>query len=292
MLSPELIKKIKKIHIKSGRLVNTMMAGSYKSVFRGSGIEFEEVREYSFGDDVKNIDWKVSARLGRPFIKLYREERELIVMLLIDMSASCCFGTMENIKKETAAEIASILAFNAIRNNDKVGAIFFTSRVESYIPPQKGSSHVWRVIREIFSFKPHHKGTSITSAVRYLGTVCRKKAVSFLISDFLDSNYADQLKAASKKHELIAVFLSDPGEFSLPDSGIISVEDFETGDVLCLDAFDQNTRRQFERLKKNIYKNRVEKIKTSGIDCVEISTSDSVSAALVKYFRYREKKMR
>ena len=157
MLSPEIIKKIKKVHIRSARMVNTMMAGQYRSVFRGSGIEFEEVREYSPGDDVKSIDWKVSARMGRPYVKLYREERELVVMLLVDMSGSEGFGTTENLKKETAAEIASILAFNAIRNNDKVGAILFTDRVEKYIPPKKGSAHVWRVIKELFAFEPAHQ---------------------------------------------------------------------------------------------------------------------------------------
>ncbi len=171
MLSPEIIKKIKKIHIKSGRLVNSLMAGQYKSVFRGAGIEFEEVREYSPGDEVKSIDWKVTARMGRPYIKLYREERELIVMLLEDMSASGRFGTTVAIKRETAAEIASILAFNAIRNNDKVGAILFTDRVEKYIPPKKGTSHVWRVIKEILTFEPAYTVRDIDQDVGFLGRV-------------------------------------------------------------------------------------------------------------------------
>ena len=175
MLSSEIIKKIRKIHIKSGRMVNTLMAGQYRSIFRGSGIEFEEVREYTPGDDVKSIDWKVSARLGRPFIKRYCEERELIVILLVDMSTSGCFGTGDALKKEIAAEVACIMAFNAIRNNDKVGAILFTDRVEKYIPPKKGSAHVWRVIREIVSFEPVFKGTDISEALGYLGKVCRKK---------------------------------------------------------------------------------------------------------------------
>jgi uncharacterized protein (DUF58 family) len=289
MLSPEIIKKIKKIHIKCGRVVNTMMAGQYKSIFRGSGIEFEEVREYTPGDDVKSIDWKVSARMGRPFVKLYREERELIVMLLIDMSASGRFGTVENIKQETAAETAAVLAFNAIRNNDKVGAILFTDRVEKYIPPMKGSSHVWRVIKEIFAFEPRHKGTDISSAVGYLGQVCRKKSVAFLISDFLSKGYSRQLKIVGQKHELISVFISDSGEFNLPAAGILSVQDLETGEHLLLDAFDSTTRQQFEAAKAAEYRESKERLQRSEIDCIEINTRDSVADVLMKYFRYREK---
>ena len=292
MLSPEIIKKIKKIHIKTGRIVNTMMAGQYKSVFRGSGIEFEEVREYSPGDEVKNIDWKVSARMGRPYIKVYREERELIVMLLVDMSASGQFGTTENLKMETAAEIASILAFNAIRNNDKVGAILFTDRVEKYIPPKKGSSHVWRVIKEMFTFKPEYKGTDIQNALGYLGRVCRKKTVSFLISDFLSQDYLRQLRLASKKHELISVLLSDPGEFSLPEAGILALEDFETGEHFYLDASDEETRRKFNAMKTHEYRNSLETLKSADIDCIEIDTAGSVADALKRYFHYREKRKR
>ncbi|MDM8551517.1 DUF58 domain-containing protein [Desulfobacterales bacterium HSG2] len=292
MLSPEIIKKIKKIHIKTGRIVNTMMAGQYKSVFRGSGIEFEEVREYSPGDEVKSIDWKVSARMGRPYIKLYREERELVVMLLVDMSASGYFGTTENLKMETAAEIASILAFNAIRNNDKVGAILFTDRVEKYIPPKKGSAHVWRVIKEMFTFRPEYKGTDIQNAVAYLGRVCRKKTVSFLISDFLAEDYLRQVRLASKKHELISVLLSDPGEFSLPDAGILALQDFETGEFFYIDASDEETRRKFNEQKSREYRDTLATLKSADIDCIEVDTAGSVADALTKYFRYREKRKR
>ena len=290
MLSSEIIKKIKKIHIKSGRLVNTMMAGQYKSVFRGAGIEFEEVREYTPGDEVKSIDWKVSARMGRPYVKLYREERELIIMLLVDMSASGYFGTGENVKQEIAAEIAAVLAFNAIRNNDKVGAILFTSEIEKYIPPQKGSAHVWRVIKEIFAFRPQYKGTDIQGAVRYLGRVCRKRTVSFLISDFLSADYTHQLKIAGKKHELIGIMLSDPGEFALPAAGILEVQDFETGERLFLDATDTKTRQAFQAMKTDEYRRGVESLKASDVDCIEISTRDSVADMLTKYFRYRERR--
>lgn len=292
MLSPEIIKKIKKVHIKSSRIVNTMMAGHYKSVFRGTGIEFEEVREYSPGDEVKSIDWKVSARLGKPFVKLYREERELIVILLVDMSASGYFGTRESIKQETAAEIASILAFSAIRNNDKVGAILFTSSVEKYIPPKKGSTHVWRVIKEIFAFRPTHKGTDIQNAVSYLGKVCRKKAVVFLVSDFLCQNYSKQLKTASKKHEFISVLVTDPGEFLLPQAGILSIQDFETGERLLLDASDERTRRAFSEQKKAEYMMTRDTLTSAGIDCIEASTEDATADVLIRYFRSREKRKR
>lgn len=296
MLSPEIIKKIKKVHIRTGRVVNTLMAGQFKSVFRGAGIEFEEVREYTPGDEVKNIDWKVSARLGRPFIKRYREERELIVILLVDMSASNRFGTTESLKMEIAAEIASILAFNAIRNNDKVGAILFTDRVEKYIPPKKGSGHVWRVIKELFTFQPSHTGTDIVEAVSYLGRVCRKRTVAFLISDFLEpkkgAEFAKPLKTVGKKHELISVLLSDPGEFELPGGGILTFEDSETGRILYFDASDKAVRKAYASQKRDEYRKTFDLLKSADIDCIQVNTNDSPADMLTRYFRYREKRKR
>lgn len=292
MLTPELIRKIKKIHIKTSRQVNTMMAGQYKSAFRGSGIEFEEVREYSPGDEVKDIDWKVSARLGRPFVKKFREERELIVMLLIDMSASGIFGTQDKIKRETSAELAAILAFNAIRNNDKVGAILFTDRVEKYIPPQKGSSHVWRVIREIFAFEPSGEKTDIESALRYLGQVCSKRTVTFLASDFLCRGYLRQLKIAARKHDLIGIVLSDPGEFILPASGILLAKDMETGKLFHLDAADRQTRDAYTRYRKKFYGETLRQLKSADVDTIEVSTATDAADALVRFFRLREKRIR
>lgn len=229
--------------------------------------------------------------MGRPFIKLYREERELVVMLLVDMSASGGFGTGESIKKEKAVEAAAVLAFNAIRNNDKVGAILFTDDVEKYIPPKKGSSHVWRVIREIFAFAPRQKGTDIQTAVSYLGRVCRKRTVSFLISDFLSGSYFKRLKVTAKKHELIGVLISDPGEFSLPEAGMVSLEDFETGKRLLLDASDPDTRHLYQTKRKEEYQKTLEQLKTADIDCIEINTKDVVTDALIKYFRYRKQRL-
>lgn len=292
MLSPDIIKKIKKIHFKSARMVNSMMAGQYRSVFRGAGIEFEEVREYSPGDDVKSIDWKVSARLGRPYIKRYREERELVVNLLVDMSASGKFGTSDQVKQETAAETAAILAFNAIRNNDKVGLILFTDTVEKYIPPQKGAAHVWRVIKEIFSFEPKQSGTDIQEALAYMGRVCRKRSVAFIISDFLDQGYMHQLRVLSGRHEVIGVVLSDPGDFQLPEAGIISMEDFETGERLLVDAADPQTRQIYAEKRESEHRAVRNALKNSRIDSFDISTSDAAADELTKYFRYREKRKR
>ena len=296
MIPQEIIKKIKKIHIRSGRTVNTLMAGQYKSVFRGTGMEFEEVREYAPGDDVKTIDWKVSARLGRPFVKRYREERELVVMLLVDLSASGRFGTRESSKQEVAAETAAILAFNAIRNNDKVGAILFTDEVERYIPPQKGSGHVWRVIKEIFAHRPERTGTDISEAVGFLGRVCRKRSVAFVISDFILPGGRDvvdrQMRSTARKHELIHILVSDPGDFVLPAGGIITMKDLESGQSVQLDAFHSKTRRAFEERQARAYRRIREAFKSADLDCIEIDTTANVAEALTRYFRYRERKKR
>ncbi len=296
MLPADLIKKIKRVHIRTGRTVNTLMAGQYKSVFRGVGIEFEEVRDYTPGDDVKSIDWKVSARLGRPFIKRYREERELVIMLLVDLSASGRFGTRAANKQETAAEAAAILAFNAVRNNDKVGAILFTDQVERYIPPQKGSGHVWRVIKEIFSHVPRHTGTDISGAVTYLGRVCRKRSVAFVISDFLvpgGGPVVDRaMRAVARKHELIQVRISDPGEFELPAAGIVTVRDLESGRRVVLDAGHAGIRRRFAAGRAAAHQAVADQFKSAGLDCVEISTAGSAADALTRYFHLRERRKR
>ncbi len=289
MIPAEIIKKIKQVHIKSSRTVNTMLAGRYKSVFRGSGIEFEEVREYSPGDDVKSIDWKVSARLGKPFIKLYREERESIVMLLIDMSASLKFGTFSELKLEKAAEVASVLAFSAIKNNDKAGAIFFTDKVEKYIPPKKGSAHVWRLIKEIFTFEPEGKSTNISSALDFFAKVTKKSSLCFIISDFLDKdNYIKNLKTARYKHEIIGVMLSDKGDFSLPEKGIVTISDFETGQTQSFDASSAKTRKYYSELKNKEYIKTLEILSKAKTDVLEINTESSVADSLSKYFIYKK----
>jgi len=296
MLSPEIIKKIKKVHIRTGRMVNTIMAGQYRSIFRGAGIEFEEVREYSPGDDVKSIDWKVSARMGKPFIKRYCEEREQVVMLLVDVSGSGRFGTTGGIKRETMAEIAAILAFNAIRNNDKAGAILFTDRVERYIPPKKGSAHVWRLIREIFTFEPEHTGTDIVEAAGFLARVCRKRSVAFLVSDFLTEDFGREttlrIKSAGRKHELISVLVTDPGEFELPAGGIIALKDLENETVHYLDASDRSTREQFRSSRRALHDRILQTHKAMDMDCIAMPTDGDAAEALVRYFRYREQRRR
>jgi uncharacterized protein (DUF58 family) len=296
MLSADIIQKIKKVHIKTGRMVNTIMAGQYRSIFRGAGIEFEEVREYTPGDDVKSIDWKVSARMGKPFIKRYREEREQVVMLLVDMSASGRFGTTERIKRETVAEIAAILAFNAIRNNDKAGAVLFTDQVERYIPPKKGSAHVWRLIREIFTFQPQNTGTDIVAAVEFLARVCRKRSVAFLISDFLTEDFGRaatlRIKSAGRKHELISVLVTDPGEFRLPGGGIIAMRDLETGAVRYMDAADRATRQKYQADRQALHERILQTHRSMDMDCIEMPTDGDAADALVGYFRYRERRRR
>jgi uncharacterized protein (DUF58 family) len=217
-------------------------------------------------------------------------------MLLVDLSASGRFGTLDRVKQEAAAEVAAILAFNAIRNNDKVGAILFTDRVEKYIPPLKGSAHVWRVIKELYTFKPSRQATDIPEAVAFLGRVCRKRSVAFLISDFLSSekpmDFSLQFKSVSRKHELIGVRVSDPGEFTLPSGGLIALQDMESGRVLNLDAFDQRTKQRYESQKQNEYRDMMDNLKRLKIDCIELSTAGSAADALTRYFRFRERRKR
>ena len=292
MIPSHIIKKIKRIHIKSSRTVNSIMAGQYKSVFRGSGIEFEEVREYSPGDDVKTIDWKVSARLGKPFVKLYTEERESIVMLLIDMSASLKFGTFFGTKLERVAEVASVLAFNAIKNNDKVGVIFFTDQVEKYIPPKKGTSHIWRVIKEIFTFVPQGKGTNISAALDYLGKISKKRTFVFILSDFLDDDYLKSLRTVRQKHEIIGVMIYDQGSSQLPQKGVITLSDFETGKELVFDGFNSRTRQGFSDIKLSDFQQTRDSFLKAKSDVIELDTGASVSDTLLQYFKFRERRYR
>ena len=292
MIPADIIKKIKRVHIKSRRTVNNLMAGQYRSVFRGSGIEFEEVREYCPGDEVKSIDWKVSARLGKPFIKRYREERESILMLLVDMSASLKFGTFSGQKLETVAEVASVLAFNAIKNNDKVGVIFFSDRVEKYIPPKKGSAHVWRVVKEIFTFVPQGKGTDIGAALAFYSRISKKRAFVFILSDFLGKGYEKQLKSARQKHEPIGIRIYDEGAYHLPLKGIVRFSDFETGKTLLFDASNHRTKDGFLRAKSRVHQETQAIFSRAKTDLIDLKTSDSISDTLTQYFRLRERRFR
>ena len=292
MLPAELIKKIRQIHIKSGRLANTMLAGQYRSVFRGSGIEFEEVREYAPGDDCKAIDWKVTARMGRPFVKLYTEERELVIMLLVDMSGSFEFGAATRSKRDAAVEIAAVLAFNAIKNNDKVGALLFTDAVERYIPPKKGSAHVWRVIKEILDFSPAARGTDVASPAAYLSKVFRKRAVVFVISDFRTQGYESALKRLAQRHDCIAVLVSDPAEQTLPEAGILEVEDLETGWRGYLDCSDRASRLAWTERQTQRYAVTLGALKRADIDTVELATDDACVDVLRTFFHTRRTRQR
>ncbi|MCP4673096.1 MAG: DUF58 domain-containing protein, partial [Desulfobacula sp.] len=243
-------------------------------------------------DDIKALDWKVSARLGKPFIKLYQEERESIVMLLIDMSASLKFGTFSGKKLEKVAEVASVLAFNAIKNSDKVGAIFFTDQIEKYIPPKKGSGHVWRLIKEIFTFVPQGIGTDISTALDYLAKISRKKSFVFVLSDFFDDNYLKSLRIVRQRHEIIGVRIYDKGAFDLPYKGIITLSDFETSKEIVFDGFNKKTRQQFAGLKKKIHGKTLKIFSMAKSDVIEIETSVSVADTLLLYFNLRERRLR
>jgi uncharacterized protein (DUF58 family) len=291
MLSKEIIKKIRRIQISTSRTVNDVLAGQYRSVFKGRGMEFAEVREYQAGDDVRSIDWNVTARMGRLYVKQFAEERELTVMLLVDASGSGRFGSLEQTKNEIAAEIGALMAFSAIRNNDKVGLIMFTDGVELFIAPKKGRSHVLRVIREILYFQPKGKGTNIAVAIDYLMRVTTRRTVAFLISDFLASGYEKQLRVANQRHDIIALRITDPREVALPSVGFIQLEDPETGAVAIVNTRDPNLRRQYERVTARYLAEQVRAFRSMNVDHVEIWTNSSYIEPLVKFFRMRERRL-
>ncbi len=291
-VNPDLLKKIRHICMMSGKNVNTIMAGQYRSVFRGSGMEFEEVREYTPGDEVKSIDWKVSARSGRPYVKLFREERQAIVMLILDMSSSLSFGSFHGRILEKAAETAAILAYNAVKNNDRVGVIFFTDQVETYIPPGKGTAHVWRIIREMFTIRPKSRGTDVSCALEYLGKVMKKRCVAFVLSDFLGADYEVALKTACRKHELMGIRMTDQRGSDLPAGGIVCLEDSETGQKIMVDAFHGKTRKAFSQHFSAIDRHTKEVFFRAGTDLVTMDTSDNAPQVLASYFRKRQMRFR
>ncbi len=287
MDTKEILKKIRRIEIFTSRLVNNIFAGEYESVFKGRGMEFNEVREYQPGDEIRTIDWNVTARMGKPYIKKYVEERELVIMLVVDMSASTDFGTQQQTKGEIAAEISGLLAFSAIKNNDKVGLICFTNEVELFVPPRKGKKHVLRVIREILYFDPHQRATNINAALEYVDRVLQRRSVVFLISDFRDDGYEKRLAITSKHHDLIAVTVEDAREEEFPDVGLIELEDAETGEVLILDTKDQSTREAYRQLNRRAIESRQKHFRANKVDCIEIQTDRSYVEPLIRFFRQR-----
>ncbi len=291
MIPAEVIKKVKQIEIKTRSTVNDILAGEYHSVFRGQGMEFSEVRKYFQGDDIRNIDWNVTARAGEPYVKKFVEERELTVMLLLDASASSNFGSLNMLKSEMAVELCALLAFSAIKNNDKVGLVVFTSDVELFIPPKKGKKHVLRVIREILCFKPEKKETDIKAALKYLNLVQKKKCVTFLISDFYDSEYKKSLETASKHHDLISVVLDDRRDLTIPDAGLIELEDPETGELMLVDTSSRRFRNEYKKTAEKEREELDSLFKKTKTDAIRISTESDYVKPLVKFFKKREKMM-
>lgn len=290
METSELLRKVRKIEIRTRGLSQQLFSGEYHSAFKGRGMSFSEVREYQYGDDIRSIDWNVTARFNHPYIKIFEEERELTVMLLIDASASNAFGTRQQFKKELIAEIAAILSFSAIQNNDKVGAVFFSDRIEKFIPPQKGSSHILRIIRELITFEPEHTSTSLTEAFRFLTNALKKRCTTFVFSDFLDLNYEEALRIVAKKHDTIAVCVRDPREFSLPESGIFKLKDAETDTIQWIDASDPSLRRYYKEWWIQNNKYLEETFAKSGVDLVRIENGEDYIKPLKNLFKKREAK--
>lgn len=290
MISQELAKKIRYIQIYTSKTVNDVLAGEYQSAFKGSGMEFDEVREYQPGDDVRSIDWNVTARQDRPYIKRYHEERELTVMFLLDMSASGTFGTCTSSKNELASELCALLAFSAVKSNDKVGLLMFTDKIERFIPPAKGVSHALRIIQEVMTFKPTSKGTNIACALDYFGKVIRKRCVSFLISDFQDNSaYAQPLRILGRRHDMIAVDIADERELSLPDVGLITLEDAETGELRLIDTSSKKVRNAFQTARMQRDDQLRTQLRGMDIDTIQITTGQDYTRKLVQFFRKRGK---
>lgn len=278
-----MLKKVRKIEIKTKALSRQIFSGQYHSAFKGRGMAFSEVREYQYGDDIRFIDWKVTARFHKPYVKVFEEERELTVMLLIDVSASGFFGSVAQ-KRETISEIAAILAFSASQNNDKVGAVFFSSEVEKYIPPQKGRTHLLRIIREMIDFKPAHTGTDISAALRFLRNVQKRRSTAFLLSDFMDSHYEESLKIACKAHELIAIHVADPFEDELPDWGLLRIQDNENGKTFMIDSSSTRNRKAFEAYRQEENQKRNTLMAKYGISHVSVRTGEDYVKPLINLF--------
>ena len=290
MIPEEILRKIRGIDIRTSHMVNDVLGGQYESVFKGQGMEFEEVREYQPGDEVRSIDWNVTARMGRPFLKKYVEERELTVMLLLDVSASSDFGSIKQRKGELSAELCAVLAFSAIKNNDKVGLIVFTDRIEKYVPPQKGRRHVLRVISEALSFEPEGQGTNIAVALEYLNRVTIRRTVTFLISDFMAMDYERSLQIANRRHDIIALTITDPRELELPNVGILELEDAETGEKIRVDTKIRRVREAYQRLAVDKAQQKSRILRSANVDTIDVFTDKPYIEPLLKFFRMRERR--
>ncbi len=290
MTPREVLRRVRRLEIRTRRLVEESLAGSYHSVFRGRGMEFAEVREYEIGDDVRTIDWNVSARMGHPFVKKFTEERELTVVLAIDASGSERFGTRDFTKLELAAEVSALLAFSAIRNNDRVGLLQFTDRIETFLPPRKGREHALRVLREVLALDPAGRGTDIAGALEYLRHVVTKRAVVFVVSDFQDRGYERTLRVFARKHDVVAISVTDPRELQLPPVGLVAVEDPETGDRGLLDAGSRRVRDAYAALCTRFREETRATLTGAGVDLLELDTGQPYDMSLVRFFRERARR--
>jgi uncharacterized protein (DUF58 family) len=283
----DLLKKVRKIEIKARGLTRHIFAGEYHSAFKGRGIAFSEVREYQYGDDIRNIDWNVTARFNHPYIKVFEEERELTVMLLIDLSGSGSFGTAVNFKKDVMTEVAAVLSFSAIFNNDKIGVIFFSDKIEKFIPPQKGRKHILRIIRELLDFKPESRKTNLDVPLRFLTNAIKKRCTAFILSDFIAPDFEEALRIASNKHDIAAVKVYDPLETSIPDIGLIKVSDSETGNEKWIDTSSRISRNAYNQWWKDHVGNISNVFKKCGVDSAWISTEEDYVKPLINLFERR-----
>jgi uncharacterized protein (DUF58 family) len=287
METSELLKKVRKIEIKTRGLSNHVFAGEYHSAFKGRGMTFSEVREYQYGDDIRNIDWNVTARFNHPYIKVFEEERELTVMLLVDLSDSKEFGTQKQLKRELMTELSAVLSFSAIQNNDKIGVIFFSDRIEKYIPPKKGRKHILHIIRELIDLRPESKGTNVAEALRYLTNVQKKKTTSFIISDFIDDDFYDALRIANYKHDIIALHVYDKREAELPNVGLVKVRDAETNQFMWLDTSNSGIRKQYQETWVQANKKLKDTFTRAGVDNARIGTDEDYVKPLLQLFKQR-----
>lgn len=291
MIPKEVLKKIRRIQITTSRMVTDVFAGQYQSVFKGRGMEFNEVREYQPGDDIKSIDWNVTARTGVPHVKKFVEERELTVMLLLDASESCHFGSVKQLKSQLSAELCSVLAFSAIRNNDKIGLLIFTDRIEKFVPPRKGLRHVLRIIREALYYKPQGKGTDITLALEHLNRISRRRTISFIISDFFASGFERFLGIANKRHDIIAVTVTDPREIDLPNVGILKLDDAETGESVIVDTSSAHLRNSYKKASEERVQDREKMLRSINVDNIDVHTDAPYIKELIKFFKMRERRL-
>jgi uncharacterized protein (DUF58 family) len=290
MLPPELISKIRQIQIYTSRAVDASFAGQYESVFKGRGMQFDEVREYTPGDDIRTIDWNVTARTGKPYIKRFVEEREMTVIFAVDLSASGAFGTVNKFKNELAAEFCAVLAFAAAKNNDKVGLLIFTDQIELYIPPKKGSRHVLRVIRELLYFKMPERKTNIPQALDYVARVLHKKATVFLVSDFIETDFKKPISLLNKRHDVVAVSVRDRAERALPGVGLIEFTDAESGEIIVVDTSSKKFRKQYEGRSSLRFNELKEMLRSVNVDCISVNTDKPYIQDLIAFFRMRHQR--